>query len=562
MMLTFIIVGCTQSEPMSEPDNEKDNELPESGKTETYGAYTLETSGTELTNIIYTSYGAAVKVTIPEGITKIKGSATATLLRAVSVTLPSTLTEIEAPISSSPISRIIEIYDLSPHVDLRVSSKKVHTSAEEASVLTEKDGFMFYAPDNAAPLLVGFTEYTDTLTIPCEYEGKPCDIATSAFSYTTFKKVIFSEGITTIPANCFYNSTIGEIELPSTITTITARAFAYCTISGNVELPSGIKHFGTEAFRFATVGRISVPDTLPKGSEFLHRASIDILYLPSTSTIIVSDLNNYINVRVAFEVHPDHPEYYTADGVLFDKSGETLLRYPSHKPDTEYTVPNSVKTIHQYAFSNIEYLKKLIIGHGTEKIEYQAISICYLLETVIIPETVTSIDSETFYYSLSLKDISVHENNTAYTSIDGVLFNKDVTELICYPASKHEWSYTVPSTVTKIAPYAFYSNVDLRKVILPEGLLSIGSCAFYNSDTVKIQLSINFPSSLEYIGRCVFDNRYLILTWEYTGEWLATDISDNTEVLGEEHFNNMKELLRNYLLNSDIEKLEKLKTEA
>lgn len=78
----------------------------------------------------------------------------------------------------------------------------------------------------------------------------------------------------------------------------------------------------------------------------------------------------------------------------------------------------------------------------------------------------------------SLASISISENSESYASVDGVLYDKDVTNLILYPAGKTATSFTVPDTVTTISGSAFCKNTYLTSVITPDCIDTIKSFAF------------------------------------------------------------------------------------
>ncbi|MFT3950988.1 MAG: leucine-rich repeat protein [Oscillospiraceae bacterium] len=98
------------------------------------------------------------------------------------------------------------------------------------------------------------------------------------------------------------------------------------------------------------------------------------------------------------------------------------------------------------------------------------------LTSVTIPASVTSIGIWAFEYCLSLTSIHVDASNTMYTTVDGALYNKNQTELICCPAGKT--SFTFPGSVTSIGRYAFEYCTNLTSVSIPSGVTSIGHGAF------------------------------------------------------------------------------------
>ena len=125
------------------------------------------------------------------------------------------------------------------------------------------------------------------------------------------------------------------------------------------------------------------------------------------------------------------------------------------------------------------------------------------ITTITIGANVEFVDAKAFYSCWALQNIEVDENNPNYCDVDGVLYNKDKTEILCYPCDHDEYlrqkygyekelyrdevtpeyerdvqTYVVPSTVTKIGEMCFnYAN--LRKIYLPEGLKTIETLAIF-----------------------------------------------------------------------------------
>lgn len=99
------------------------------------------------------------------------------------------------------------------------------------------------------------------------------------------------------------------------------------------------------------------------------------------------------------------------------------------------------------------------------------------------------------------KSITVSEDNQYFTDIDGVLFSKDLTQLICYPCGKVGQTYIVPDSVEVICEYAFADNVNLKKIVLPDSLRRIEYQAFFQCENLS---DINLPHGLEYIGEECF----------------------------------------------------------
>ena len=568
-VLSVFFVGCTQ--PKTPPSSAPIEDTPTNKCPLSTEGYTLFIDGTTLEGITYTDASAAIHVIIPEGVTKITQDAMYRLLNAVAITLPSTLTELEYKhYYISHLSRTVEIYNNSPikikdtpyAPILNGSLKKVHQSPDEESVITVKDGFAYYLTSYNATIL-GYTEKKDTLTVPSKYEDKPCVLAVGAFAYADLDKLVLSEGITYISEYCFFYSRIKEeLSLPSTLTTIKTVSFSYCSEIGSLTIPKSVTTVGEDAFLNAHFTRLELPEDLKRfKTDLWTRFTADTLFIPSTvSDTLFYKIQPYITVSVGYEVHPDNQYLCAVDGVLFDKKCEKLLDYPENRPGEEYTVPNGVKEIYQSALSSSTYLKKITVSDGVEKIGSYAFQSSAALETVILPKTVTEIGYEIFSLSSLMKEVSVHNDNPSYTAVDGVLFSKDMTTLIYYPSAKQGWNYTVPEGVTAIESRAFHGCYDLRKVTLPEGLLSIGSYAFSFSSMHGEQLTVNLPDSLEYIGRGAFKYRNLVLlSWNYTGDWLLDYVGSADVTLTEKDFENLLYLKNYYLVDEAIGSFTKIK---
>ncbi|MBR1656394.1 MAG: leucine-rich repeat domain-containing protein [Prevotella sp.] len=117
------------------------------------------------------------------------------------------------------------------------------------------------------------------------------------------------------------------------------------------------------------------------------------------------------------------------------------------------------------------------------------------------------------------------ENNTAYSSIDGVLFNKSQTELVCYPGGK-QGAYTIPNSVTSIGSSAFYGCTGLTSVTIGNSVTSIGWAAF---DGCTGLTSVTIPNSVTSIEEFAFvdcdklTDIYCYIVEPLTIEWSVFD---------------------------------------
>lgn len=130
----------------------------------------------------------------------------------------------------------------------------------------------------------------------------------------------------------------------------------------------------------------------------------------------------------------------------------------------------------------------------------------YWVESLVIGSGVTYVDMFNLFQEIScLSKITVNKNNKYYSSdSSGVLFNKDKTELLLYPASSVSTSYKIPSGVKKIANEAFANSFSLKSITIPNTVESIGERAFYCTSLTGVKI----PSAVKTIGKDAFDGCY------------------------------------------------------
>lgn len=262
------------------------------------------------------------------------------------------------------------------------------------------------------------------------------------------------------------------------------------------------------------------------GYAFVESNNLTSIYIPDSVTIIGSSTNNGLYCSAPIIVSESNENYSSADGVLFNKDKSELLNYPYGKPDDSYIIPDSVTSINYCAFWNCVNLTSVTIPNSVTNIENAAFSNSSNLTSIIIPDSVTSIGEFPFDGCTLLSSITVSENNKNYSSIDGVLFNKEKSELLLYPEGKPDTSYvipdscisigrsafsscdnltsiTIPNSVTKILKYAFDSCINLVSVDIPNSVTSIGVNAFQECHSLA---SITIPKSISRIEDGTFSN--------------------------------------------------------
>ena len=147
------------------------------------------------------------------------------------------------------------------------------------------------------------------------------------------------------------------------------------------------------------------------------------------------------------------------------------------------SLPSKLKSIDYGAFEGCKALEEIIFPDSLEHIGHCAFWGCISLKEIIIPEQVSHIGYGAFASCRNLEEISVSEKNPYFTSADGVLYNKDMTELYCCPAGKKE--IRIPETVTKIRKFAFCGCQYLTEIHIPASVKHIQYGAFRWCDALK-----------------------------------------------------------------------------
>lgn len=123
-------------------------------------------------------------------------------------------------------------------------------------------------------------------------------------------------------------------------------------------------------------------------------------------------------------------------------------------------------------------------------------------EVIHIGKNVKEIGSWAFTNNQKLKEFDVSEENEYYCSVDGVLYNEDVTELISFPNANSK-SYAMPDSVKIISDRAFYRCSDIESVAISANVKEIGEKAFFRCPALG---NVTLPEGIEKIGKDAFGN--------------------------------------------------------
>jgi hypothetical protein len=331
-------------------------------------------------------------------------------------------------------------------------------------------------------------------------------IGDSAFKHTRITSITIPSSVTHIGDGTFSCTQLRSVTIPASVTHIGNWAFKECTSLTNVTIPPSVTHIGDGAFEHTRITSINIPQSVMHiGKEAFRNTDLTTITIPASVTHIGKDAFGGCYILTSINVDNSNPAYASIDGVLFDKNIQTLFRYPTGKQTTTYIIPPSVTTIVDQAFFGSN-LTNVTIPPSVTTIGEQAFSFNKNLTSVTIPESVTSIGRLAFWIGGkgTLANINVNSNNTSFTSVDGVLFDKNIQTLILYPEGRKASTYTIPSSVTRIGDSAF-RNVSLTSITIPSSVKNIGFNAFLGALLTNVTISrrtwvsSGFPRSTQVI---------------------------------------------------------------
>ena len=334
-------------------------------------------------------------------------------------------------------------------------------------------------------------------------------------------------------------------------------------LSGDVIIPESVVYNGIAYEVIATSGMedgLFTTHGLFNSREIF--VTTTTIIIPKTVRFIgeSSFLHFYLeNIYVA----EDNPYYTSQDGVLFTKFFEVLIQYPLNNSRTSYSIPNEVTYIANGAFTNYPtYLERLNIGAnvcgvgmsnsgegylnshdiivggwaliysflcGEKKLiidesnpHYWSDSIAiyegkrgeYCELKCILDETITTFEisitcghieststaSNVFGECLLLQSITVEAGNPFFATVDGILYDKNLTKIVVVPKAI-QGPVTLANGLTKIPDYAFSGCSNLTGITIGNAVTSIGVSAFHGCSSLT---SITIPDSVTSIGRDAF----------------------------------------------------------
>ena len=254
----------------------------------------------------------------------------------------------------------------------------------------------------------------------------------------------------------------GNISQIGSLTTSSSQAFFDCSTLNSIEMPQSVTAIGNYAFGSTSITDIKIPNGVTTIGEFAFR-----------------NCTSLVNVILPISVTS-----LAENSFYFCESLETI------------TMPN-ITSIGNQAFYGCYALKNISIPNSLLTIGRAAFQDCNSLISVTIPRSVVSIGNSAFQACKKMESIVVEDDNSEYSSFDGVLYNKNKDLLITCPNAKTSIAFA--NETETIGANAF-SGSSLTEIDIPNGIKTIGDYAFMESALSQITI----PASVETIGNMSF----------------------------------------------------------
>ena len=455
-------------------------------------------------------------VALPETLTNIAQLAFYNCTNLKSIDIPEAVTNIGG-YAFSGCSRLTQVY-------IRNNSK-LASIGQEAFALTGISSFTIPAAltDLGDSVFFGSTAMT-SITVA---DGNTC--------FKVQNKALYNRAG---DALIYYPASLsGTYTVAQGTKTIAQHAFAYSS-SQAVILPSGVEVLGKGAFSVSAIRSLTIPASVESIGDELCRFCIElssvVLEEGSYSVIPVNCFENcwklnYISIPRQI-VSIDKCAFVSSGIKTLDFETGSGLEFISnfafeYTPLRSVTFPASLQGLGSCVFEGCKDLASVVFEAGSECVSIgpTAFANCTSLKHIDFPDSLQKLDERAFYGS-GLESVSIGANvseiregalsgcpdltsviissaNAEYASNDGIVFTKDMTELIVYPAGK-QGSYTIPSTVKKVFGYAFAGAEKLTEISFSSGLEEIGKNAFYSCTQIR---DVAMPQALVSIGESAFE---------------------------------------------------------
>ena len=493
---------------------------------------TIPNSVTNIGNSAFSGCSGLTSVTIPNSVTNIGNSAFSGCSGLTSVIIPSNVNSI----GNGAFSSCTKLANVTLNSNSIVSANRTSSTSLKTIFgdqvtnyvlgenVTSIGDYVFYScsgltsvtiPNNVTSIgssaFYGCDGLT-SITIP----NNVTTIGSSAFqSCSGLTSVTIPNSVTSIGNSAFDGcSGLTSVTIPNSVTSIGSSAFSYCRGLTSVTIPNSVTNIGSSAFRYCSgLTSITIPNNVTSigSSAFYGCESLTSITIGSNVTsigssafyncsnltnvkVLVTDLSAFCNNKVIGLIS----SYIGKPVTLIDKDGNEIK---------EYVIPEDVTSIGEEAFYYCSGLTSITIPNSVTSIGRSAFYNCSGLTSVTISSNVTSIGSSAFNNCSNLTNAKVPVTNftefcnnkvigliSSYIEKPVTLIDKDGNEIK---------EYVIPEDVTGIGEKAFYNCSGLTSVTIPNSVTSIGNSAFYGCSGLT---SVIIPSNVNSIGNGAFSS--------------------------------------------------------
>ena len=334
-------------------------------------------------------------------------------------------------------------------------------------------------------IITGCDKNAVSVEIPAEIDSLPVTgIEEFAFNGSGLTNITIPNTVTDIGRYAFNGCrNLTAVVLPENLERIDEGVFWDCINLKELKFPEKITYIGASAFRGdKNLSNIIIPDnTIEIGDHaFFGCISLSNVFVPEKVSKIGSSAFSGCTDLTQIVVADNNAQFRDIDGVLFNKDVTEIITCPGGKVGL-YIVPNTIQNITSNSFYN-----------------------CNKITEIKIPANVSDIAGGAFSYCINLKNVYVDEDNNSFCDIDGILFNKNITEIYSFPPGKSKEldEYVIPSSVSNIREYAF-SSCSFKSVFMPDSIIKISAFAF---SSCKYLNKIVLPESITFIEEYAFYN--------------------------------------------------------
>lgn len=290
-----------------------------------------------------------------------------------------------------------------------------------------------------------------------------------------------------------------SITIPGSVKTIGEQAFYWCRALETVVIKDGVLTIENEAFNYTTLMNLDMGSTVTSiGDYAFEYANILELNIPDSVTHLgVGAFSKCDNIKtIKFGSGLSYiSDYCFEDAFELYQSGSLNDNIP--ESDERLVIPSNIKSIGTNAFAGCASVKNIVLSDGVEKVSERAFLGLESLKEISIGKSVKELAPEFALWSMGPLTITVDEENASYSVENNVLFNKDKTRLVWFPdCIITEKTYSIPSGVKEIATSAF-RNCLLSEIKIPDTVEKIGDKAFYGIYEIE---RLNISDSVTELG--------------------------------------------------------------